>query len=127
MNTKELRRGNLVQDIHGTIKYVEQIFEKGVQIYSVDNESDSSFYQEEEIFGVILTEEKLTKLGFEKSKTIDKYYTKGNNYAISCADNKFKFIQGNFICQLVLAEIDFVHQLQNIPHALTGEELTYKP
>lgn len=71
-----------------------------------------------------LTTEWLERFGFENSKTQDKFFTKGNSIGISTADNKFRFIQGNFVCQLILREIEFVHSLQNLYFALTGEELT---
>ncbi len=73
-----------------------------------------------------LTEEWLLKFGFEKSNVVDKYYTINNQFAISTADDKFRFIKGNFVCQLVLSELQYVHQLQNLYFALTNEELTIK-
>lgn len=119
MNTKELRRGNLVQDIHGTIKYVEQIFEKGVQIYSVDNESDSSFYQEEEIFGIPLTEELVLMFGFNILSISNKTHYGLGSLTLTEDFRLYLIDQED--------EIKSVHQLQNLYFALYQRELTYKP
>lgn len=83
---------------------------------SIDNEGD---YEP-----IPLTAEWLEKFGFENSSIKDKFYTKNTSLAISIVGNKFRFIQGNFVCQLILRELDYVHQLQNLYFALTGEELT---
>ena len=76
-----------------------------------------------EIEHIPLTEELLLKCGFERSKTHDRYFVKDNIFAISTADDKFRFIQGNLVCQLILREIKYVHQLQNLIYSLTEEEL----
>jgi len=102
INPKELRLGNLLRNAFG------EVFEANIYTLQYPNTEFGS------VEPILLTEEWLVKFGFEHSKTTDKYYTKGNNYAVSCADNKFRFIQGNFVCQLVLTEIKYVHQLQNL-------------
>jgi hypothetical protein len=71
-----------------------------------------------------LTEEILIKAKFQNSQTQDKFFTIGNGIGISTADNKFRIIKGNFVCQIVLTELEFVHQLQNICYDL-GEELEF--
>ena len=77
-----------------------------------------------EIFEPIrLTEQILINFGFEVSKTTDKFFTKYNNIGISTANDKFIFIQGNFVCLLILTELKYVHELQNLYFALTGNEL----
>jgi len=72
-----------------------------------------------------LSEDVLVKFGLIKSTEKDKLYIINSSMAVSTADNKFRFIQGNFVCQLVIREIEFVHTFQNIIHSLTGEELIY--
>jgi len=81
------------------------------------------FSQLDRLEPIPITEEWLLKLGFKNSNMQDCFYTNGNMYGISTSDHKFRFIQGNLICQLVLSEINYVHQLQNLYFALTGKEL----
>lgn len=50
--------------------------------------------------------------GFLNDSSYDKYYIFGKDIAISMADGKIRVIKGNFVCQLVIAEIDFLHELQ---------------
>lgn len=79
----------------------------------------------DEIYPIPLTEEILLDCGFEKSKTSDKFFTKNNSIGVSTSDNKFRFIQGNFVCQIILRELKYLHQLQNIIFSICEEELTY--
>lgn len=72
-----------------------------------------------------LTEELIKDFGFANSKTQDKFFTKDNTVGISTADDKFRFIQGNFVCQLVLRDLKYIHELQNIYYSLYGTELLY--
>ena len=105
-----------------TGKWHQRVFEITYRdIYNIINGNDmvKGAYE-----GIPLTEEWIKKLGFENSKTQDKFFTKDNSIGISTADNKFRFIQGNFVCQLVLREIEFVHELQNLYYAITGVELS---
>ena len=74
------------------------------------------------ILGVPLTEEWLLKFGFEKGFYYEKGFLKLSNgqkrtlvrYVISDSES------------VSIASIIYVHQLQNLYHALTGEELTIK-
>ena len=74
---------------------------------------------------ILLTPDVLEMLGFEKSKIVDKYYIIDNNIAVSIADDKIRVIKGNFVCQLVIAEIQFLHTLQNICKVF-GKDLKFK-
>lgn len=66
-----------------------------------------------EFNGIPLTPEILTEwCGFANSKEYDKYYIFGKDIAISMADDKIRVIKGNFVCQLVIAEIEYLHELQ---------------
>ncbi|MFA5300883.1 MAG: hypothetical protein WC389_22050 [Lutibacter sp.] len=89
-----------------------------------DGEKDYTDCSINSISGIKLTEDLLLKIGFEHSKITDKFYTKGNSFGISTADNKFRFIQGNFVCQLVLKDLEYIHELQNLYYTLTGKELS---
>lgn len=112
MEAMELRIGNILRG--------------PVWVWSIQKIKDKIIINELPDFEhkpIPLTEDWLLRFGFENSKTQDKFFTKGNNIGISTADNQLRFIQGNFVCQLVLREIKYVHQLQNLYFALTGEEL----
>lgn len=100
----------------------------GVNYLFIENDFKHTIgpYEIEDFQPITLTEEWLIKLGFEKSKRTDKCYEKGLNIVISMADNKFRFITGNFVCQIILKELEYVHQLQNLYFALTEQELTIK-
>lgn len=89
-----------------------------------DGERDDCDCSIDSITGIKITEDLILKLGFEQSKTTDKFFTKDNSFGISTANNKFRFIQGNFVCQLVLRDLEFIHELQNLYYSLTGSELS---
>ena len=112
LNATQIRVGNYVSFNEDIIKLDGSLFAMYLQ-----NELDKPFYP------VKLTDKWLTDFGFTNSKTQDKFYNKDNNVGISTADDKFRFIQGNFVCQLVLTDLEYVHQLQNIFYSLYGTEL----
>ena len=64
-----------------------------------------------------LTREWLIKFGFEEAL---------NGWWSPCEEYSYR--EGNFYlgANIFLAKIDYVHQLQNLPFALTNEELTIK-
>ena len=125
MKATELRIGNKVYidylDVD-TGKWHQQIIE--ISYRDIYNLINSNHMLKGAYEGIPLTEDWLVKLSFCKSNTQDKFYTKDNCVGVSIADNKFIFIQGNFVCQLVLRELFYVHQLQNLYYALTELELT---
>jgi hypothetical protein len=126
MKANELRIGNLIFDAEcePNVFKVEEI-KKHIGFENWIFYRNGSI-KAKEVEGIPLNEEWLKKFGFEPSNEKDKYYFLGNNIAVSCADNKIKFIMGNFICSLVLSEIQYVHQLQNLFYCLTNQELTIK-
>ena len=67
-----------------------------------------------------LTEEWLLKFSFKKE--LDNFYRKNGSHFIEVLfyDEGFQ-VTSQFVC---LDHIKYVHQLQNLYHALTGEELT---
>jgi hypothetical protein len=86
-----------------------------------------------------LTEEWLLKLGFEKGETFD-YGISLKHVPMFSKNNIFILLSENVYSYFVriydggtsedndkVAEIHFVHQLQNLYFALTGEELMVKP
>ncbi len=124
MNIKEVRIGNYIQYTKDGSHFL--IIEIGQNGFSVSNEDELTWIEYQHFEGINLTNDWIIRFGFEHNKTIDKYYTIGSNIAISIADNKFRFIQGNLICQLVLREIQYVHELQNLYYILTEKELIIK-
>ena len=121
MEAKELRIGNKLQKGNGEVSTVRRI----------DSNDDNDILVEEEyglltlnynLFGIQLTEEWLLKFSFEKE---DEEYFHKSKYApvlIECDNgwaDSFEERQASKI-------INYVHQLQNLFYALTGEELTLK-
>jgi len=123
IQSSELRIGNMVK-IHGH-KGFSKIHTIGiatqcnyVRVNYVDEENNdriSNGYCDELIHGIPLSEEMLLKCGFEKISNVRFTHSelKGYNLSfgkycyISYVDNGFKYL----------------HQLQNIYFALTGQEL----
>jgi len=120
MKANDLRIGNYIKDIFDVKKHeVRQLdLEDFSAMLNYKNSNHRNTYNPVE-----LNDEWIKSFNFENSKTQDKFFTKDNNIGISTADDKFRFIQGNFVCQLVLRDIEFVHELQNLYYALTGVEL----
>lgn len=123
MEATELRLGNKIYSNEFDI-------DNGCDVLQI---VDCDYYAIHEIFKgnkvnkyspIPITENLLLKIGFEYSKTTDKFFIKDNTFGISTADNKFRFIQGNLVCQLILRDLKYVHELQNLYYALTGNELS---
>ena len=99
--------------------------------YNDPQEFDGDFYHLSDIKFIELTEEWLLKFGFEFYET-----EKANNYKYSIW--RFTFVTNgktkgkkyaNIFNALTFKELNlitYVHQLQNLHFALTGEELTIK-
>ena len=115
---QELRIGNYVFDIDGDVLQIGQILDIGVKF---KNTSLSSRY--EKIQPIPLTEEILLKFGFFKK--LGNYELENFRFHISQPMNfdGFVFCEGYSV---ITDKIQFVHQLQNLFFALTGEELTFK-
>ncbi len=112
MNVNELRIGNWV--VHEpTIDDWEEIQVKCGNIIQCEISPDS-------FEPIQLTEEWLTKFGFEK---LMGYYTSKES------NIEFFLSNGNLYCELygeTIFNIKYVHQLQNLHFILLGEELTIK-
>ena len=105
MDVKEFRIGNKV-DLYGSIATIEPVDFSGIGIAIKKGKP------------IPLTEEWLLKLGFEKIRTFDVFPTFFRN-KINVNDGIV------YVCGCgFLNHIKYVHQLQNLYHALTGEELT---
>jgi hypothetical protein len=132
IQANELRIGNWFSYIskHGvwTTAYdkVESIHEKGINIYA-DSDYGCSIIEPDFTFDYIqpipITPEILEKAGFEVS--IDEYEIFDYVYLIHGMDKRFYlwFGIGEYPTETF---IQYVHQLQNLYFALTGEELNIK-
>ena len=106
MKAQELRVGNLVYDDDDIIEV------EAYQLYIL-----TDYFEP-----VPLTEEWLLKFGFENKKhgikrgVLKSYKIHGNTFNLSNS--------GNIYYGFKSMQIQYVHQLQNLIFALTGEELT---
>lgn len=123
MKSNELRIGNYVLDKNDEIKKNHGVNDVvGIAYVNFENEFDKLINSE--ISPIPLTNEWFSKLGMSyyslptRSGRKIGYYTLkyGNRFKINSSDGSYSFI--NF-----RKEIIYVHQLQNLYFALTGEEL----
>lgn len=108
---QELRIGNIVRL---KSKNKDYVIDSG---YEIDTGTDSDDFEPTE-----LTEDWLLKFGYDRNK---------NEYCISGHDrfNVFQSVKGPYIfCddEKSIRYVKYVHELQNIFFALTGEELKIK-
>lgn len=116
MEAKELRIGNYVSIVPHTESDTLQLNEKEFeQLYLFKNW--------DRINPIKLTEERLIKFGFEKRKD-SCFKFGGYEHTISLHKNADKY-RVEIVTQSI-AYIEYVHQLQNLYFALTGEELELK-
>jgi hypothetical protein len=125
MKASELRIGNYILfSEDNTIFEVGSIEEKG---YTVQNEEETTWIEAYQFEPITLTKKWLLKFGFEINRQ-----TKENNNIWRC-----NCTQGNFDIEQIIGfflwdnnsyspKIEYIHQLQNLYFALTGEELTIK-
>jgi hypothetical protein len=107
MKPNELRIGNLVNDNLGGI----------LKIKGIKTESDLSH-----IRPIKLTDKWLIDFGFEKTE-----WDNNNSFRKMVGNNDYTIVfYSNCICEIgdvIVKEIQYVHQLQNLYFALTGNEL----
>lgn len=127
MRSTELRIGNWVE-----IK--DQEVKTYAQVEGIGNlqQVAGQLWSIEELVPIPLTEEWLVRFGFEKHSGIyfrtlnySAYIAIGNDGSCGLYNSLSDYNRGNSFNQM--KQIDFVHQLQNLYHALTGEELEMKP
>ena len=128
MNANELRVGNWVE-ANSPMMQVKEITEHTVGLYMPGSEADPFLYDIDEINPIPLSPEILHKYGFEslfnsdpQERPASKVYRLGQftihqkNEDVNC----FEYFSGDYIVNL-----SALHQLQNLYHALTGEELPH--
>lgn len=141
MKANELRIGNLIRfSEDGTIFTIDSIEEQGL---SVQNEKEIAWIDLEEFEPIPLTEEWLLEVGFQIKDQLSVHKTKiyyisgiDVDYCLYFADFRqdfgfyIEYTDSPFDKDLgvlypITFGIKYVHQLQNLYFALTGEELTY--
>jgi hypothetical protein len=130
INTIELKRKNIVL---AKVKYasepieviVEDIGECGINMEWM-HEMSAYEHNANDLFPIPLTPEWLEKFGFKKEPDTDIYSIPTYSHSDLIMRNE-SYEEWHFIYNdKRLRVIKFVHQLQNLYFALTGEELTIK-
>lgn len=127
MKSTELRIGNWVYDPINRVNFKIECFlgrEYCTNVCEYDDEEFEAITSE--LLPIPLTEEILLKCGFENGKYYKNLRIKANDYLHS-----IKFFRGKWIYSTdesdaacySLVELKYLHQLQNLYFALTGEEL----
>ena len=124
MKTTELRIGNLVL-LDG-----EEMIITGITKDYVYFEGGFSMISFTDIKGIPLTEEWLLKFGWlwnEETKSYEKYPNGDARMHLAKRPVNGSYTMFNYVLKAQIAErIWYVHQLQNLFFALTGEELEIK-
>ena len=123
MEARELSLGNITdKGIVHTIRYNNGLL--GCDI--LDNRLDSfgNFYSFSELNPVKLTEEWLLKMGFVY-RGIYYHFPKNDIFKLEQYKLKNAYFLKHSKESLDSVRINYVHQLQNLHFALTGEELTF--
>lgn len=134
MKANELRIGNLV-DLGNRIAKVIEIGHLSCVVVDLE-ETQDTIEDYKRTKPISLTEEFLLKFGFEPINKHDNafitYADWTHNYFLQLdvrkADNKYLILDNSFddLRAFSMVDIEYVHQLQNLYFALTGEELTFK-
>lgn len=126
MKASDLRLGNIVSYLGNTTIVT------GISVGHISTLS-SGVLSENQIIPILLTEEYLLKFGFKKLDGVNFHINKGYN-AYKITDYKkdgFALsigVPSNFGTEFIsiVLKIKYIHQLQNLYFALTGEELIIK-
>lgn len=124
IKSNQLRIGNLIQDRNGVIMRSVSIHYDGTVYCDFNgNEGDVwEFNDKNTCYGVKLTKERLLKCGFKDEGT-HLQLNLSNNWCYEWFDNLLGFSLCKGRRGLCLGKIKYVHELQNLHHSLTGEEL----
>lgn len=123
MKAEEIRIGNKIKFMDdGTIFTVVCI---DLNKAGIENTDEIAWIEFESLKPIPLTEEWLLKLGFRNSESIDfRWYKEWNGDIIIAYDVDDASLMISDTWQF--GKRKYVHQLQNLYYALTGEELTIK-
>lgn len=118
MEASELRIGNWILSLKVTSKFEPHQIGKAAYIDDIKYDKKEKYYKP-----ISLTEEWLNKFGFEKRGI--SFDNGVIEIEITVLDNSFYFkFEG--MKGMEIKVLKYVHQLQNLFHSLTGEELTIK-
>lgn len=120
MIKNELRLGNIIGTHHGIVTVVE--LSEDIKPYGIRTTPNLIHATSDHgQHGEPLTEEWLFKFGFKKNQ----FWFEHTNlqHPISKQGEFFHMYKGHNCIDI---KIEYVHQLQNLCYALTGEELTIK-
>ena len=124
MKTNELRIGTYVATEGIDFVEVSKIDEDFGICYKIPQEF-GQFYPYKEVEPIPLTEEWMMRFGFDKVlPRNDKMYYRLNDDFVIEENNVFLLGDDAFEMLKLRRKIKYVHQLQNLYFALTGEELT---
>jgi len=116
INLSELRIGNIVE-IMDKKEYVKGIMGNAVYF----GEHGFIVNMLDFVEPVLITEKLLLKCGFFKHIKFKNTYCKGS-FSIKITDSGVIYFKYN---DFVIAELQFIHQLQNLFFSLCGEELVF--
>jgi len=119
MTASELRIGNLVYNQKTDIAKI-RLVDDGLGCVGVQSKNGIFYGKIEEIEPVSLTEEWLLRMGFEKNGL---YWFDSQDLLLSYSFTQNTIAIGRMGIYFQ-NKIQYVHQLQNLYFALTGEELT---
>jgi len=129
IKANEIRVNNMIQ-YNDYIAVVTNINKSTVRI-DIDNELEDLFIDYESASSIPLTEEWLLKLGFYLNDNGEPEIKTNEDYALSISINcaPYKYTAWHVLEReskyYMMAEVKFVHQVQNLFYCLTGEELNY--
>lgn len=126
MNAQELRLGNILQDESGRQCTVTRIMDNDtIQVrYMIDGKEKHSYVDCEHLEAVRLTPEWLERMGA--------LFDGRSVYRVAFGALTFKMYFNikpySYLGDIYMSgRVEYVHQLQNLYHALTGNELEVKP
>lgn len=125
MYSNELRIGNLVQNSNGEIAKVtlldsEHSRSRSIRAWYIERPAYG--LEDIQIEGIPLNNEWFEKLNFIFSEFAGGCYYQNELTICILKDGYYRLFS-----HTAKFQIKFVHELQNLYHALTGKELTYKP
>lgn len=130
MKSTDLRVGNLAQTAFGIVEYRGVSPDKPNLLFVKYSNGIDVREHIDDIKPIPLTEEWLVKFGFENTYselTYKEYDFKKFGVEINSDIMTVSYNYGNDVEWVNFTHIKHVHTLQNLYHALTGEELELKP
>lgn len=122
IDPRDLRIGNYIQtDYEGTL-VVQEVHSDSVLAGKTINSLSGKFY-EEGINPIPLTEEWLLKLGFREVGNTRIFFLPFQGRYHNFNLDEMRYYNGEVSIQI---NTRYVHTLQNLFHALSGEELVYQ-